>query len=78
MPQQFDASTITNLRDLGGIALVGNSAVRPGLLLRSGGLDRLDVVADPAVAALGIHTVVDLRSENERRERPTGCPRAPV
>lgn len=74
MPQQFDASTITNLRDLGGIALVGNSAVRPGLLLRSGGLDRLDPVADPAVAALGIHTVVDLRSENERRERPDRLP----
>ncbi|WP_171171831.1 tyrosine-protein phosphatase [Streptomyces sp. I05A-00742] len=74
MPQ-FDASTIINLRDLGGIALVGNSAVRPGLLLRSGQLDRHDPAADPAVAALGIRTVVDLRSENERRERPDQLPR---
>ncbi|MFI1967855.1 protein tyrosine phosphatase [Streptomyces cinnamoneus] len=74
MPQQFDASTITNLRDLGGIALVGNSAVRPGLLLRSGQLDRLDPAADPSVAALGIHTVVDLRTEKERRERPDRLP----
>ncbi|MEU4211353.1 tyrosine-protein phosphatase [Streptomyces sp. NPDC026206] len=74
MPQQFDASTIINFRDLGGIALAGNSAVRPGLLLRSGQLDRLDPEADPAVAALGIHTVVDLRTGHERRERPDRVP----
>ncbi|MGW1077487.1 tyrosine-protein phosphatase [Streptomyces sp. NPDC002537] len=73
MPQ-FDASTIINLRDLGGIALTGNSAVRPGLLLRSGQLDRLDPEQDPAVAALGIHTVVDLRTEQERRARPDQLP----
>ncbi|WP_367137227.1 MULTISPECIES: tyrosine-protein phosphatase [Streptomyces] len=73
MPQ-FDASTIINLRDLGGIALTGDSAVRPGLLLRSGQLDRLDPAADPAVAALGIHTVVDLRTEHEREERPDQVP----
>lgn len=73
MPQ-FDASTIINLRDLGGIALAGNSAVRPGLLLRSGQLDRLDPELDPAVAALGIHTVVDLRTEHERHERPDQVP----
>ncbi|MFF4529846.1 tyrosine-protein phosphatase [Streptomyces sp. NPDC001407] len=73
MPQ-LDASTIINLRDLGGIALAGNSAVRPGLLLRSGQLDRLDPELDPAVAALGIHTVVDLRSEHERHERPDQVP----
>ncbi|GHC63884.1 tyrosine-protein phosphatase [Streptomyces cinnamoneus] len=74
MPQQVDVSTIINFRDLGGIPLVGNSAVRPGLLLRSGQLDRLDPQADPAVAALGIHTVVDLRTEHERRERPDRLP----
>ncbi|GHF32405.1 phosphotyrosine protein phosphatase [Streptomyces mashuensis] len=74
MPQQLDASTIINLRDLGGIALAGNSAVRPGLLLRSGQLDRLDPAVDPAVAALGIHTVVDLRSEAERQHRPDRLP----
>ncbi|MFV8128081.1 tyrosine-protein phosphatase [Streptomyces syringium] len=74
MPHQFDVSTIVNLRDLGGIALAGNSAVRPGLLLRSGQLDRLDPMADPAVAALGIHTVVDLRTEHERRDRPDRVP----
>ncbi|GAA0462070.1 tyrosine-protein phosphatase [Streptomyces stramineus] len=70
----FDASTIINLRDLGGIALTGNSAVRPGLLLRSGQLDRLDPEIDPAVAALGIHTVVDLRTEGERRAHPDRAP----
>ncbi|GAA2912779.1 tyrosine-protein phosphatase [Streptomyces thioluteus] len=73
MPQ-FDASTIINLRDLGGVALTGNSAVRPGLLLRSGQLDRHDPTADPAVAALGIRTVVDLRAEHERAEHPDRLP----
>ncbi|GAA2714161.1 MULTISPECIES: tyrosine-protein phosphatase [Streptomyces] len=74
MPQQLDASTITNLRDLGGIALAGNSAVRPGLLLRSGQLDRLDAATDPVVAALGIKTVIDLRTEHERLAHPDRLP----
>ncbi|GAA1086115.1 MULTISPECIES: tyrosine-protein phosphatase [Kitasatospora] len=67
------SSTVANLRDLGGIALPGGR-VRPGLAFRSGGLDRLDLTCDPAFAALGVRTVVDLRTERERTARPDRVP----
>ncbi|MFD3333239.1 tyrosine-protein phosphatase [Streptomyces sp. NPDC058700] len=67
------AASVANLRDLGGLPLGGGRAVRPGLVLRSAQLDRLDP-AEPAVAALGIRTVVDLRTETERVERPDRLP----
>ncbi|MFI1399536.1 tyrosine-protein phosphatase [Streptomyces sp. NPDC020681] len=68
------ATTVANLRDLGGTPLTGGRAVRPGLLFRSGQLDRLDPAADPAVAALGIRTVVDFRTGAERHARPDRVP----
>ncbi|MGW1887567.1 tyrosine-protein phosphatase [Streptomyces sp. NPDC001970] len=68
------AATVVNLRDLGSTPLAGGRVVRSGLLLRSGPLDRLDPVADPAVAALGIRTVVDFRTRGERRARPDHVP----
>ncbi|MFE3327434.1 tyrosine-protein phosphatase [Streptomyces sp. NPDC059176] len=68
------ATTVANLRDLGAIPLSGGRVVRPGLLLRSGQLDRLDPAADPAVAALDVRTVVDFRTEAERRARPDRLP----
>lgn len=69
------ATTVANLRDLGGTPLPARRSVRPGLLFRSGQLDRLDPVADPAVAALGIRTIVDFRTAAERRDRPDHIPR---
>ena len=68
--QIVGSSTVLNLRDLGGIRLAGDGRVRPGLAFRSGQLDRLDVPADPVFAALGIRTVVDLRTARERTARP--------
>ncbi|NUL07543.1 tyrosine-protein phosphatase [Streptomyces lunaelactis] len=68
------AHTVANLRDLGSTALPANRFVRPGLVFRSGALDRLDPGADPAFAALGIRTVVDFRTEAERRARPDHIP----
>ncbi|MEU6896244.1 tyrosine-protein phosphatase [Streptomyces sp. NPDC046557] len=68
------STTVANLRDLGGTPLSGGRTVRPGLVLRSGALDRLDADADPAVAALGIRTVVDFRSDVERADRPDRLP----
>ncbi|MEV6208484.1 tyrosine-protein phosphatase [Kitasatospora sp. NPDC051914] len=69
-----DSSTVANLRDLGGIAVAGGARIRPGLAFRSGQLDRLDVPSDPAFAALGVRTVVDLRTERERAARPDRMP----
>ncbi|GGT25555.1 tyrosine-protein phosphatase [Streptomyces purpureus] len=68
------ATTVANLRDLGSTPLPGGRAVRSGLVFRSARLDRLDPAADPAVAGLGIRTVVDFRTAAERAERPDHVP----
>ncbi|KDN81250.1 tyrosine-protein phosphatase [Kitasatospora cheerisanensis] len=69
-----DSATVANLRDLGGIDLPGGSRVRPGLALRSGQLDRLDPSGDPMFDALGVRTVIDLRSGGERAAFPDRVP----
>ncbi|MEV6162636.1 tyrosine-protein phosphatase [Streptomyces sp. NPDC052052] len=68
------ASTVINLRDLGGIALGPGRRIRPGAVLRSGQLDGLDLARDAAVAAFGIRTVVDLRTADERAAAPDRLP----
>ncbi|OKK19306.1 protein tyrosine phosphatase [Streptomyces sp. CB00455] len=68
------STTVANLRDLGGTPLPGGRTVRPGLVLRSGRLDRLDLEADPVVAALGLRTVIDFRTAVERADRPDRVP----
>ncbi|MFJ8075784.1 tyrosine-protein phosphatase [Streptomyces sp. NPDC096176] len=68
------STTVANLRDLGGTPLPGGRSVRSGLLFRSGQLDRMDAASDPAVAALGIRTVVDFRTRQEREARPDRVP----
>ncbi|MCJ1677663.1 tyrosine-protein phosphatase [Streptomyces sp. APSN-46.1] len=68
------STTVANFRDLGGTPLSGGRTVRPGLVLRSGQLDRLDPGADPAVASLGIRTVIDFRTAMERTAHPDRVP----
>ena len=63
------AATVANLRDLGTLPLAGGRTVRPGLVFRSGQLDRLGP-EDGVVTGLGIRTVVDFRTDHERTERP--------
>src|SRR4051794_12416348 len=73
----IDAGTVVNLRDLGGIPLPGagpGRAGRPGVGLGSGPLDHYDAGADPGVADLGIRTVVDLRTHEERATAPDVLP----
>ncbi|MET9375009.1 tyrosine-protein phosphatase [Streptomyces sp. NPDC003035] len=67
------ATTVANLRDLGGLPLGEGRGVRPGRVFRSAQLDRFDPT-EPVVAALGIRTVVDFRTENERADRPDRLP----
>ncbi|MFD6972514.1 tyrosine-protein phosphatase [Streptomyces sp. NPDC059949] len=68
------STTVANFRDLGGTPLPGGRTVLPGLVLRSGQLDRLDLDADPVVAALGLRTVIDFRTEAERADHPDRIP----
>ncbi|MCT9088006.1 tyrosine-protein phosphatase [Streptomyces sp. ASQP_92] len=68
------ATTIANLRDLGSAPLSGGRSVRPGLVFRAGQLDRMDPAADPAVASLGLRTILDLRTDAERADHPDRVP----
>ncbi|MFJ3923855.1 tyrosine-protein phosphatase [Streptomyces sp. NPDC090022] len=68
------STTVANLRDLGGTVLADGRTVRRGLVLRSGQLDRLDLGADPAVAALGLRTIIDFRTDGERAAHPDRVP----
>ncbi|MFD1826238.1 MULTISPECIES: tyrosine-protein phosphatase [Mumia] len=62
--------TLPNLRGLGGWRTSDGRRVRDGVLYRSTDLSRLSGADLDAVAALGIRTVVDLRTQPERALRP--------
>ncbi|MFE6973241.1 tyrosine-protein phosphatase [Streptomyces sp. NPDC057682] len=68
------AASVLNLRDLGGIALGPGRQVRAGVVLRSGQLNGLDAAHDATLASLGIRTVVDLRTADERGSAPDRLP----
>lgn len=60
-----------NVRDLGGLGTTAGSVVRRGRVYRSGDLGRLTVAGADQLRALGIATIIDLRTtaEVERRGR---------
>jgi protein-tyrosine phosphatase len=67
-------ASLPNLRDIGGSGVRGGGRVRTGLLFRSTALDRLDDAGIRIVGGLGIRTVFDLRTADERRMRPDRLP----
>jgi protein-tyrosine phosphatase len=64
-----------NFRDLGGYEVAQGGRVRRGTLFRSDNLSGLETGAFHAFHALGIRTVVDLRTAHERGNRPNRLPR---
>ncbi|WP_055475770.1 tyrosine-protein phosphatase [Gordonia sp. HS-NH1] len=62
--------SLPNLRDLGGWRTVDGRTVRSGLLFRSTDFSALDVSDVPALEALGLTAVYDLRSEHESEAIP--------
>jgi protein-tyrosine phosphatase len=60
-----------NLRDLGGYPAGNGGLVRWRTLLRSDALDRLDQDGRTALTALGLRTVVDLRTDEEAQDAPS-------
>lgn len=62
--------TLTNFRDLGGHPAGPNRRVRRGILYRSTDLSRIGESDRAHLAALGIRSVIDLRTEAERARWP--------
>ena len=60
---------LSNTRDLGGMIGFGGKKIVPGKLIRSGNLSRASE-ADKVKMAEMLSTIVDFRSEVERREQP--------
>jgi protein-tyrosine phosphatase len=65
---------IYNFRDFGGYPAQNGKLVRKGLLFRSGDLDQASQNDLEDIAALGVRTVVDLRTPQERSESPDRLP----
>ncbi|MCG2803110.1 MAG: tyrosine-protein phosphatase [Cellulomonas sp.] len=72
-PFVVSAAAVFNLRDLGGRTASAGPLAR-GRVFRSGELADPRAAQDPAIVALGLHTVVDLRTSHEVRERPDHVP----
>ena len=62
--------SVPNLRDIGGYATMRGGRVRAGVLYRSAALCKLTDADLPAFGALGIRTVFDLRTKDERAIEP--------
>jgi protein-tyrosine phosphatase len=73
-PHVIVTPAVPNLRDLGGRATSDGGEVARGVVFRSATLDSPDVPTDPVLSALGIRTVVDLRTAGERATRPDLLP----
>ncbi|MFZ4894756.1 tyrosine-protein phosphatase [Plantibacter sp. Mn2098] len=59
-----------NFRDIGGLPTSDGGSTRSGVLYRSDALHRLDDAGRASLAALGVATVVDLRSDAEALAMP--------
>jgi len=66
--------SLPNLRDVGGQRTHGGGRVRTGLLYRSTELSRLEGADEAAFARLGIRSVYDLRTPEERELQPDRIP----
>jgi protein-tyrosine phosphatase len=62
---------LQNLRDTGGHRTREGKRLRTGLLYRGDAPAHLDDAAKARLAALGLHTIVDLRREREREHWPS-------
>ncbi len=67
-----------NFRDLGGIVASDGRKVRSGMVFRSGVMDLLDDFDLSRLRAIGLKTVVDLRSSDEVAQRPNRLPEGVV
>ena len=72
MPQLIDTHETFNFRDFGGYTLSTGEEVRPGVLFRSGSLDRIaDTAPHSQKDSLSIQTIIDLRHPDEFNDNST-------
>ena len=69
MTKKIDLDRQPNFRDMGGYVTASGHTLRSGRVFRSGELSGLSDSDLSTVAALGIRTVVDLRTDKERELR---------
>lgn len=67
----IDLQGTSNTRDIGGYAIDGLGVIRPGQIIRSENLSRLSAGDFEKLEAIGVKTVIDLRTDAEHREAPT-------
>lgn len=60
--------TLNNFRDLGNQTSQNGKKIRPGIIYRSGDLDKLDKQGMDFIRSLNIKTIVDLRSLGEQKK----------
>jgi protein-tyrosine phosphatase len=70
-PSRVELAGARNLRDLGGYSTIDGRQIKKGLLYRSDHLKRVSRRNAEAVAALGVKTVYDLRTEKEHERDPS-------
>lgn len=69
MSQRLSFEKLNNTRNLGGMKTADGSVIKSGLLIRSGHL--ADVTeSDRAKLAAAVRTIVDFRTDGERKEQP--------
>lgn len=66
----FEMDSIQNFRDIGGYTTADNKQMRWGKIFRSGALSRMTRHDSMELNTLGVKTIIDLRSEDVRRQRP--------
>lgn len=66
----LDLDGVTNARDMGGYAAAEGTTVRWRMLLHAGDLSGLSAAGCTAWAALGVHTLVDVREASEAAAAP--------
>jgi protein-tyrosine phosphatase len=70
----LDLASVPNLRDVGGYMTANGTVVRTGLVYRSDQLNPVSPDDLAALADLGLATVFDLRTVDERTARPDQLP----
>lgn len=69
-PRELTWDGAANIRDLGGLPIVGGGETRHGRILRSASIDGLSAEGWEALRTAGVSTVLDLRGEHEKTPTP--------